>query len=215
MDRGELIDIISTIKKDSCPFKINFHCHTCFSDGSMNPKELLDQAYNSNLKYLSITDHNTIEAHKHIIKNKLLDNYPKDSLKLVSGIEISSVLNGCLVHIIGLGIDIEAKSINPYIQGEATIGDNLQAKTVSLAIKQAGGISILAHPARYRINYQILIPKAKEVGIDGIEVWYDYELKESWKASEFICENIDKLVDKYQMLKSCGTDSHGYSLKGR
>ena len=199
MDQRELIDIISRINKDSCPWKINFHCHTSFSDGSMHPKELLDQAYNSNLKYLAITDHHTIQAHKYIFKNKLLDNYPKDSIKLVSGIEISSVLNGCLVHIIGLGIDIEAKSLNPYIQGEATIGDNLKAKTVSLAIKQAGGISILAHPGRYRINYQILIPKAKEEGIDGIEVWYDYERKENWKASEFICENIDKLVDEYKI----------------
>ncbi len=215
MDRNKLLNVISKINRDSCPAKINFHCHTNFSDGSMHPDELLNKAYKSNLKYLAITDHHSVSAHKHILKNRLLDNYPKDSIELVSGIEISSVLNGCLVHLIGLGINIDSKSLIPYIQGEAAVGNNLKAKTVSLAIKDAGGVSILAHPARYRINYQTLIQNAKEEGIDGVEVWYDYELKEKWEASEFICESIDKLVDKYQMLKSCGTDTHGYSLKGR
>ena len=91
----------------------------------------------------------------------------------------------------------------------------MQAENVIKAIRKSKGISILAHPARYRIPFYKLIPEAKKQGVDGIEVWYDYELKERWQASNFICSEINKLTEGLNMLKSCGTDSHGYSLLGR
>ena len=62
MNREDLIKITSNINKYSCPKNINFHCHTKFSDGSLEPYELLEQAYKNNLKFLSITDHHTIKA---------------------------------------------------------------------------------------------------------------------------------------------------------
>ena len=119
------------------------------------------------------------------------------------------------MHVIGLGIDIKSKYLYPYILGESPIGNNLQINCVTKAISSAGGLSFLAHPARYRIPFYKLIPEAKKQGLDGIEVWYDYELKQKWKPSLFVCSQIDKLTDKYSMLKSCGTDSHGLSLLGR
>ena len=189
--------------------------HTKFSDGSLEPYELLDQAYKNNLKFLSITDHHTIKAHEYIKKNNILKNYPKDSFTLISGIEINCLILGCLVHVIGLGIDIKSKYLNPYILGESPIGNDLNIKSVIKAINLAGGLSFLAHPARYRIPFYKLIPEAKIQGIDGIEVWYDYELNEVWNPSLFVCSEIDKLADKYSMLKTCGTDSHGLSLLGR
>ena len=34
----------------SCPHIINFHCHTKFSDGSLDPEQLLDQVFYNKLK---------------------------------------------------------------------------------------------------------------------------------------------------------------------
>ena len=215
MKKEELIELTKTINSKSCPAEMNFHCHTTFSDGSLKPDQLLQQAYKNKLKYLSITDHHTVNAHIYIDKNKLMDKYPSNSLKLVTGIEINCLLKGCLVHILGLGIDIYSKNLTPYIQGESPIGNDLQARSVCRAICEAGGISFLAHPARYRLAYNILIEEALLVGINGLEVWYDYTLNEVWEPSFFICNKIDLLADKYNMLKTCGTDSHGYSLLGR
>ena len=215
MNIDALIELTKNITKKSCPDNINFHCHTTFSDGSLKPDELLDQAFRNNLKYLSITDHHTVAAHVHIKENKLMDKYPLNSLNLITGIEINCLLKGCLVHVIGLGIDIYNKSLIPYIQGESPIGKDLQAKSVCEAIKEAGGISFLAHPARYRLPFNILIYEAQSIGINGIEVWYDYKLNDVWEPSLFICEKIDDLANEYNLLKTCGTDSHGYSLFGR
>ena len=215
MNKDELIELTKSINIKSCPKTINFHCHSIFSDGSMKPEDLLDQAFNNKLKFLSITDHHTVKAHKYIEKNKLMDKYPKDSINLITGIEINCLLKGCLVHILGLGIDIHHKSLVPYINEESPIGLNLQANSVCKAINEAGGLSFLAHPARYRIPFNVLINEAQLIGIDGIEVWYDYALNDVWEPSLFICKKIDLLAEKYKLLKSCGTDSHGYSLLGR
>ena len=215
MNIDTLIEITKSINRESCPQNVNFHCHTTFSDGSLKPEELLDQAYRNNLKYLSITDHHTVDAHIYIKEKKLMEKYPLNSLNLVTGIEINCLLKGCLVHVLGLGIDIYNKALHPYILGESPIGDALKAKSVCQAIKEAGGISFLAHPARYRIPYNILIHEAISIGINGIEVWYDYKLNDIWEPSLFICEKIDLLANKYKLLKTCGTDSHGYSLLGR
>ena len=215
MNKEELIDLTSTIDKYSCPHIINFHCHTKFSDGSFDPEELLDQVFFNKLKFISITDHHTIKAHDYIEKNNILEKYPNDSFKLIPGIEINCLLLGCLVHIVGLGINIKSNKLTPYIQGESPVGNDLHIKSVTNAIRLAGGLSFLAHPARYRIPFYKLIPEANKQGVDGIEVWYDYELKERWQASYFVCSEINKLTESLRMLKSCGTDSHGYSLLGR
>ena len=215
MDKKELIDLTSKIDKYSCPHIINFHCHTKFSDGSFDPEQLLDQVFFNKLKFISITDHHTIKAHDYIEKNNILEKYPNNSFKLIPGIEINCLLLGCLVHVVGLGINIKSNQLTPYIQGESPVGNDLHIKSVTNAIRLAGGLSFLAHPARYRIPFYKLIPEANKEGVDGIEVWYDYELKERWQASYFVCSEINKLTESLRMLKSCGTDSHGYSLLGR
>ena len=215
MNKEELIKLTSKINQYSCPKNVNFHCHSIYSDGSLGVEELLDQAYKNDLKFIAITDHHTIKAHEYIEKKNIFSKYPEDSFKIVSGIEINCLILGCLVHVIGLGIDIKSKYLYPYIHGESPIGNNLQINCVTKAISSAGGLSFLAHPARYRIPFYKLIPEAKKQGLDGIEVWYDYELNQKWKPSLFVCSQIDKLADKYSMLKSCGTDSHGLSLLGR
>ena len=215
MNNKELIELTSKIDRYSCPHIINFHCHTKFSDGSMSPEDLLDQAFHNKLKFLSITDHHSIKAHKYISDNNLLNKYPQNSIQLVPGIEINCLLKGCLVHVLGLGIDINSKSLSPYTLGESAIGNDLQIRSVIKAIENAGGLSFLAHPARYRIPFNILIPEAFKNNINGIEVWYDYNLNQIWQASNFVCNEINKLTERYSMLKSCGTDTHGYSLLGR
>ena len=215
MNKKDLINLTSKIDKYSCPHIINFHCHTKFSDGSFDPEQLLDQVFFNKLKFISITDHHTIKAHDYIEKNNILEKYPNDSFKLIPGIEINCLLLGCLVHVVGLGINIKSNKLNPYIQGESPVGNDLHIKSVTNAIRLAGGLSFLAHPARYRIPFYKLIPEANKQGVDGVEVWYDYELKERWQASYFVCSEINKLTESLRMLKSCGTDSHGYSLLGR
>ena len=62
MDKEDLIKLTSKINNNSCPNIVNFHCHSTYSDGSLTPEELLDEAYKNNIQYFSITDHHTVNC---------------------------------------------------------------------------------------------------------------------------------------------------------
>ena len=197
----------------SCPYEVNFHCHTLCSDGSLSPSELISQASKRKIKNIAVTDHNTINAYPEMYQWLKLNESSLNTIpNLWTGIEINAILKKTLVHIVGLGFDLYHKSLKPYIQGESTYGQELQAIKVVQAIHQAGGLAILAHPARYRLPYKELIDEAAIIGFDGAEAWYDYDQGLTWKPTKLVCNSIDVLLKEYNLLSSCGTDSHGKDL---
>lgn len=207
-----LLKVIKSIDKNSCPYKINFHCHTKFSDGTLNPVDLYKQACDNNITNIAITDHHTIKGYKLLRSSlDLLCNEPYRP-NLWSGVEISGLLDGSLVHIIALGFDINNLDMQKYLQGNSVKGINLKAESIVSAIHNANGLCILAHPARYKLHFNHLILEAAKIGFDGIEVWYDYERSSIWKATPFICDKIYSLTHKLGMLTTCGTDTHGTSI---
>jgi len=204
--------VLAGINQNSCPKHINLHCHTIYSDGSLQPIELFKQASSNGLRHLAITDHHSVSAYyeinKFIITSSDLNVIPK----IWSGIEITCLIKGCLVHVLGFDFDVTAESMRPYIQGESQNGSYLRAENVIKAIHEANGISSLAHPARYRLSFKDLITEAANIGIDAIEVWYDYNFSKKWVPSKFVCSKIDDFVKKLGLYSTCGTDTHGLSI---
>jgi predicted metal-dependent phosphoesterase TrpH len=130
-------------------------------------------------------------------------------------VEISAVLKGCLVHVLALGFDGPSPSLRPYLQGQSVVGAALRAEAVVSAIQDAGGLALLAHPARYRLPFSRLIAAAAEVGFDGAEAWYDYDMQGRWAPTPLVCEAIAADLQNRGLLLSCGTDTHGLELNGR
>lgn len=83
---------------------IDLHLHTTTSDGSDEPKDILIKADELGLKYISITDHDSIGAYKKL-KDINIHNYYKG--KLIPGCEFSAVHNGKPIEILGYGIDLD------------------------------------------------------------------------------------------------------------
>ncbi len=208
--------ILSSLTKNSCPRECNFHTHTTCSDGSLEPIQLISQASINRLKHLSITDHHTIDAYyiidQWIIKQKDLGNYVPE---LWTGIEISCLLKNCLVHVLGFNFELRHSSLKNYITGDSATGEWLRAEYVVKGIHDAGGIAILAHPARYRLSHTELIDTAANIGFDGAEAWYDYEFKSPWSPTEFLCNQIHNQLNELSLYSTCGTDTHGLTLLGR
>ena len=122
-----IVDVLTNINSQSCPRSINFHCHTTSSDGSMDAIELIKQASTLGLRHLAITDHHSIQAHRIIsswLTNK--ENTYKQ-LKVWTGIEISSLLSGCLVHILALGFEIDHPDLFKYSLNQSTHGIDLKS----------------------------------------------------------------------------------------
>ncbi len=216
IDNSKLISIIKTITKSSCPSSINLHMHSTYSDGSLTAIEIYKQAIELNIDHYAITDHHSVDAY--IELSKFNDSIYKDSSifpKLWTGIEITCLLKGCLVHVLGLGFDHKSKYLLPYVDHKSPIGNELLASTVVDTIHKANGIAVLAHPARYKLPFDILIDEASKLNFDAVETWYNYERANNWIPSEFVCDKIFDCANSYSLLSTCGTDSHGLSLLRR
>ena len=76
--------------------KVDFHTHTSASDGILSPAQVIDRAKTNDLKYLAITDHDTLSG----LNEGILESLKKD-IKLIPGIELSTQYNNESVHILG------------------------------------------------------------------------------------------------------------------
>ena len=216
IDSLALINIIKSINKDSCPNSINFHMHSTYSDGSLTAKEIYNQAIELNLDHYAITDHHSVDAYIELSKSYDLTFKNRINIpKLWTGIEITCLLKGCLVHVLGLGFNPKSNYLLPYIDHKSAIGNELLASTVVESIHNANGIAVLAHPARYKLPFDILINEASILKFDAVETWYNYERAHNWRPSEFVCDKIFDCANSYSLLSTCGTDSHGLSLLRR
>jgi len=81
---------------------IDLHIHTNKSDGLLSPKEIIDYAFKLGLKTISITDHDTIEAYT----EDLFKYANEKDIKIIPGVEISTKINKCGIHVLGYNFDI-------------------------------------------------------------------------------------------------------------
>ncbi len=215
-----LKQVFQTIEAESCPLSFNFHMHTVHSDGRFRPEALIQQAIALGLKELAITDHHTLGgyrvAHRWLENWKLSQEGQEGSAPyLWSGIEINAALLDTEVHILGYAFEPGHPSLAPYIQRHAANGDDYQAANVIAAIHQAGGLAVLAHPARYKRSHFELVPAIAQLGIDGVETYYAYNNPSPWQPSPRETLQVQHLAATYGLLNTCGTDTHGLSLLQR
>ncbi len=87
---------------------IDLHTHTNYSDGTATVEQTLMLAEDLGLSFLSVTDHNTVNAYDELLQKKHLF-----SGKLLPGVELSTTFKSESIEILGYGIDIE--KIKPLI----------------------------------------------------------------------------------------------------
>ena len=194
-------------EQDFLSGKVNLHIHTNYSDGKADFKKVLDNAKKNGYKLISITDHNTVEGHKHY----------QDEI-LVTGVEFDCWFGYVFIHLLAYNIDVNHPSLCPFLaktkaETEADLIRLFARRNVPELIKaihEAGGIAVLAHPACYwAISLERLVKKLMKHGLDGIEVFYPYPRFR--KIVKFhSAKDVRKIADKYpQLLKTGGTDFHG------
>ena len=90
---------------------IDLHIHTNMSDGVFSPKEIIDLAKRNNVGALSITDHDTLAAY-----NEEIFEYAKENdIKLITGVEISTKIDKCGIHVLGYNVDYKNKFLNEML----------------------------------------------------------------------------------------------------
>ena len=88
---------------------IDLHTHSCLSDGSLTPVELLRAAREAGIGILALTDHNATADLK-----PLRDAFPE--LTLIQGTEITCRYLDQELHVVALGIDPENPKLRAVLQ---------------------------------------------------------------------------------------------------
>lgn len=131
-------------------YKINLHMHTSLSDGKQTPKEAIEMYRQHGYDAVAITDH--------WLYGKGYTE--EDGMLILSGVEYNilgvSSRDG-LFHIVGVGMKED-----PRLPTAASAQDALDA------IKAAGGLAIIAHPA-WSLNTPEHILALK--GADAVEIY--------------------------------------------
>ena len=93
--------------------RIDLHSHTTASDGRFSPQELIERALTFDLDVRAVTDHATVEAlaeiHRYVDEKQL-------PIKIINGIEISTVWQNKDIHVVGLNVDPNNMTLNQLIE---------------------------------------------------------------------------------------------------
>jgi 3',5'-nucleoside bisphosphate phosphatase len=90
--------------------KIDLHLHTTYSDGIFSPEELLEMACKHDYDVISITDHDTLDGYREA--KRILEKFP---VKIIPGIEISSIYQHRDVHLLAYDIDVEHEELDKLL----------------------------------------------------------------------------------------------------
>jgi 3',5'-nucleoside bisphosphate phosphatase len=89
---------------------IDLHTHTTASDGRCTPQELVARAARAGVQVLSVTDHDTVAGCAAVA-----DECAQAGIEFVSGIEITAVVDGADVHVLGYFMGSESPALQTFL----------------------------------------------------------------------------------------------------
>ncbi len=208
-EQRNITEILRGLTQEDFRGQVDLHMHSNFSDGKLTPEELLKDAQDKGYRLIAIADHNTVEAYK---KTNILE-----SGMVITAIEFDCWYKGVLVHLLGYGVDINneellklcAKTKKETEADIVRLFNHRHPKDVIKAIHSAGGAAVLAHPACYwAINLDHFIKSLIDLGLDGVESYYPYR-RHRGIIKFHTAETVRKIAQKYNVIMTGGSDSHG------
>ncbi|MEX0740911.1 MAG: PHP domain-containing protein [Pseudohongiella sp.] len=92
---------------------IDLHSHTWFSDGLLSPQDLIKRASELGINHLAITDHDSVAAHAAVSAADI-----PAGMRLIPGVEISTLWDNREIHIVGLFIDTADPALISLLQSQ-------------------------------------------------------------------------------------------------
>lgn len=201
-------ELIKSFTKEDYEKDVDLHIHSTFSDGGVNAGQLVEEAKQLGLKYIAISDHNTLNAY-------LQTDILKEDI-VIPAIEFDCWYGTVFLHMLGYGIDVYNKELQALCAKtkRGTEADWVRIfsfkhpKKVIQAIHNAGGIAVLAHPACcFTSRLDRVVKNLVNLGLDGMEVYYSYARHRKIVKFHSI-HSVEKIADKYNLIKTGGTDTH-------
>ena len=78
----------------------DLHMHSYYSDGTMSPREIVEDAKKRNVQLIAITDHNVLDSY-----NELKEAAEEFGIKVIRGVEIDAKFEDIVVHILAYNFE--------------------------------------------------------------------------------------------------------------
>ncbi|MCR5537045.1 MAG: PHP domain-containing protein [Succinivibrio sp.] len=92
--------------------KIDLHCHSTASDGTLKPRELVERAVELGLTHLALTDHDCVAGFAEAREAAA------SRLQVIPGAELSALWEGNQIHVVGLFIGLEHPELKTFLEGQ-------------------------------------------------------------------------------------------------
>lgn len=193
--------------------KGDFHIHSTFSDGGLNPGELIILAKNNCVDIMALTDHNTTLGNQEAIEVGKIHG-----VKVIPGIELSTRYKGNKVHVLGYFRDDKYNdntfklSLKALSSGNSKKAMELLNYKISLSCEGGkpttqSGIRflkffncavVLAHPISLKREVFLNVV---DLDFDGIEAKY-------FRNNDSDTEYFINVAKSKQLIYTAGSDFH-------
>jgi hypothetical protein len=112
--------------------KVDLHIHTTASDGTWNNEELIEQLVTSDIKYFSITDHDTFD--NSILMKELVKGA---GLVVIPGIEITCSFQNEEYHVLAYACDENTPALIHLIEQNLLKRNDLFDRAVAIAAEKS------------------------------------------------------------------------------
>lgn len=107
--------------------RIDLHCHSKLSDGSLSPKELVLRAHTMQLDVLALTDHDSLSSYEAACRAQ--QEFALTSPLLIPGVEISCVWHGFEIHVLGWNFAVDYAPLKALLAEQQ---DKRRARSVAI-----------------------------------------------------------------------------------
>jgi predicted metal-dependent phosphoesterase TrpH len=113
---------------------IDLHNHSYYSDGVLSPNEVVRLAKESGCEMFALTDHDTTNG-----LDEAQQEANSQQIKLIHGVEISTMWSNMTLHIIGLNIDKD----NPTLQAGLIQHQDFRKMRAERMARSLGGAGVV------------------------------------------------------------------------
>ena len=188
---------------------LELHCHTTYSDGTLTPTNLVKTAVQVGVKALAITDHDTMSGW-----DEAFTAASTCDIEIVPGLELSTVHNGCSLHILGFYPDraLLSAPLSERMEGRKRRAADMVAKLAAMGyaveLPQLGEGMV---PGRPHIAAALVQAGHAKTATEAFDRW----LKDDGPA--YVPYEKFSIVDGISMLRSSGAVpvwAHPYLFRG-
>ncbi len=116
---------------------VDLHIHSYYSDGTMSPLEIAQEAERRGMSLIAVCDHNVLEGSRQLIKL-----CRGRGLSVISGVEIDSLEDGVDHHILGYGVDLYEPEFTEFIKRNRELLDDISVKLIRNMSKDYTQVSL-------------------------------------------------------------------------